>query len=233
MAEHDQRFDTYVQWRDEASSWLGRRGPQEEAVCLDVRHRPCAVEADFARARDEGAFPIRWFWPEDVAALAAAQASECCVPRRDEPSFVLLGRDPQAPDLVDRWAADREAANPGDAKPAKARAIAARMRAYRTQSSGGSPGAGDAGEKYEAPPQVEATLREAFLTADPNMPREITPLSWLRSMVDACDGPDAVQALGGSDPDAWFDMCREVRGLLDKATATLAPATSLAAGGKE
>jgi hypothetical protein len=83
------------------------------------------------RARDEETFPVRWLWPEDVAALAAAQASECCVPRPGEPAFVLLGRDPQAPDLVERWAADREATDPEGPKPAMARAIAERMRAYR------------------------------------------------------------------------------------------------------
>jgi hypothetical protein len=132
MAEHDQRFDTYAQWVNKAPSWLGRRGPHEKAVCLDTRNRLCAVGADFMRARDEEAFPVRWLWPEDVAALATTQASECCVPRSGEPSFVLLGRDPQAPDLVEKWAADREAANPGEAKPTMARAIADRMRAYRS-----------------------------------------------------------------------------------------------------
>lgn len=233
MAEHDQRFDTYAQWVDMAPLWLGRRGPHEKAICLDSRNRLCAIATDFARARDEEVFPVRWLWPEDVATLAAAQTSECCVPRRNEPSFVLLGRDPQAPDLVDRWAADREAANPGEAKPTMARAIAARMRAYRTQLSGGSSGAGDAGEKLGAPPQVEATLREAFLTADPNIPREITPLSWLRSMVDACGDTEAARTLGGNDPDAWAEMCREVRGLLDKATAVLAPPTCSVEGEKE
>jgi hypothetical protein len=222
MAEHDQRFDNFAQWFDEGPSWLGRRGSAETAVCLDARNRLCVANADFIRARDQKTFPVRWLWPEDVAALAAAQASECCVPRRNEPSFVLLGRDPQAPDLVERWAADREAANPGEAKPTMARAIAARMRAYRVQLTGEPSAADDAGKRHEASPQVEATLREAFLTTDPNIPREITPLSWLRSMVDACDGPEAAQALGGDDPDAWSEMCREVRGLLDKATAILA-----------
>jgi hypothetical protein len=225
MAEHDQRFDSFAQWFDEGPSWLGRRGPNETAVCLDARNRPCVANADFMRARDQKTFPVRWLWPEDVAALAAAQASECCVPRRGEPSFVLLGRDPQAPDLVEKWADDREAASPGEGKPTMARAIAERMRAYRAQLSGASSGTGETVRRNDAPIRVEATLREAFLTADPNIPREITPLSWLRSMVDACDGPDAAGALGGDDPDAWFEMCREVRGLLDKATAVLAPST--------
>lgn len=56
---------------------------------------------------------------------------ECCVPDADEPRFVLLGRDPQAPDLIERWAADRERAEPDSDKIAKARTIAADMRAYK------------------------------------------------------------------------------------------------------
>ena len=118
MAEHDQRFDTYAQWVNKASSWLGRRGPHEKAICLDTRNRLCAVGADFMRARDEETFPVRWLWPEDVAALATAQASECCVPRPGEPSFVLLGRDPQAPHLVEKWAIDRELADTDGPIPA-------------------------------------------------------------------------------------------------------------------
>ncbi len=75
--------------------------------------------------------------------------------------------------------------------------------------------------RVDAMIEVEATLREAFLTTDPDVPQEITPLSWLRSMVDACDSDEAAAALGGDDRDAWFEMCREVRGLLDKASAAL------------
>jgi hypothetical protein len=142
MAEHDQRFDTYAQWVDKAPSWLGQRGPHEKAICLDSRNRLCAIAPDFARARDEEAFPVRWLWPEDVATLAVALASECCVPRQGEPSFVLLGRDPQAPDLVERWAADREITDPSGPKPAMAREVAARMRSYRSGLAGTVPSAG-------------------------------------------------------------------------------------------
>ncbi|OAH21593.1 hypothetical protein AX289_16820 [Methylorubrum populi] len=70
-------------------------------------------------------------------------------------------------------------------------------------------------------PDTERKLREAFLTAAPDTPREITPLSWLRSMVDACDAPEAAASLGRDDPDAWREMCREVRGLLDAAETAL------------
>lgn len=74
MAEHDQRFDSYTQWVNKASSWLTRRGPHVKAVCLDARNRLCAIGGDFMRARDEGAFPVRWLWPEDIAELAAKAA---------------------------------------------------------------------------------------------------------------------------------------------------------------
>ena len=48
----------------------------------------------------------------------------------DEPMFVLLGRDPAAPALVDAWA-DERAANGEDAsKVAEARSCAEAMRAW-------------------------------------------------------------------------------------------------------
>lgn len=72
-------------------------------------------------------------WDEAQAFLAAegVQAGECCVPDAGEPSFVLLGRDPQAPALIEAWAADRERAEPDSDKPAKARAVATAMREYK------------------------------------------------------------------------------------------------------
>jgi len=58
---------------------------------------------------------------------------------------------------------------------------------------------------------------------EPGMPKEITPLSWLRSMLDACDTQEAVKSLGGDDPEAWGEMCGEVRAMvsaLDRLTLT-------------
>lgn len=49
----------------------------------------------------------------------------------DEPMFVLLGRDPDAPDLVRRWASARESRGEAPAKVASARAIAAAMDTYQ------------------------------------------------------------------------------------------------------
>lgn len=48
----------------------------------------------------------------------------------DEPMFVLLGRDPDAPKLVEAWADVRERNSEDPAKVAEARACAQTMRAW-------------------------------------------------------------------------------------------------------
>lgn len=57
-------------------------------------------------------------------------------------------------------------------------------------------------------------LLKALDGDDPDVPDCITPLSWLRSMVDACNTGTAAEVLGGEDQDAWFEMVREVQQLL-------------------
>ncbi len=61
-----------------------------------------------------------------------------------------------------------------------------------------------AGEMYEA------------LAGDPDAPRQIGPLSWLREMLKACESVAAVEALAGDDPPSWYDMVQEVRELVEK-----------------
>jgi hypothetical protein len=51
--------------------------------------------------------------------------------RPDEPFFVLLGRDPQAPALIESWAQVRELAEPGDWKIEAARQTAKDMRFFK------------------------------------------------------------------------------------------------------
>lgn len=72
------------------------------------------------------------------ALSTAVQHDECCIPLPGEPSFVLLGRDPQAPDLVETWADVRAIAEPSSPKPEMARRIASAMRAWKI----GRPGLG-------------------------------------------------------------------------------------------
>lgn len=80
MAEHNQRFDTFTEWVNKASSWLTRHpeydGKSFRAICFDDKGRLCQIGRDFMRARDEDAFPVRWLWPDQVGELALAARSE-------------------------------------------------------------------------------------------------------------------------------------------------------------
>lgn len=53
----------------------------------------------------------------------------------DEPMFILLGRDPFAPALVEYWANIRESVRGPSAKVEEARACAASMRRWREKES--------------------------------------------------------------------------------------------------
>lgn len=64
------QFNSHSEWVSHASSAL--TGTQEEtkltgwdgnsiAVCIDALGRRCLNGGDFARARDENAFPVRYF----------------------------------------------------------------------------------------------------------------------------------------------------------------------------
>jgi len=77
MAEHNQQFDDHGQWVNKANSWLTRHPdyrPQGHhnsfrAICFDTKGRLCRNGGDFARARDEDAFPVRWLWPDQVGPM--------------------------------------------------------------------------------------------------------------------------------------------------------------------
>lgn len=66
------QFDTFDDWVSHASRALvgevGSVGQPLPAFCVDALGRRCHVGADFMRARDEGAFPVRYFWTGTVAA---------------------------------------------------------------------------------------------------------------------------------------------------------------------
>lgn len=81
----DQRFDTFEQWVNKASSWLTRhpdynntehgekkgwRGNHFTAIAFDSFGRRCTCGYDMQRARDEGAFPVWWIWPDQIVILA-------------------------------------------------------------------------------------------------------------------------------------------------------------------
>jgi len=54
----------------------------------------------------------------------------------DEPMFILLARDKDAPALVDHWANKREADGEDEAKVAEARLCAENMRQWRLANRG-------------------------------------------------------------------------------------------------
>lgn len=60
------QFDTFDDWVNHATRALtgvqGSVGQDLSAMCIDAAGRRCAVGKDFMLARDEGAFPIRYFW---------------------------------------------------------------------------------------------------------------------------------------------------------------------------
>lgn len=59
------QFDTHQDWVSHASRALtgftDSNGWELKAICIDDRGRRCANGGDFARARDEGTFPVRYF----------------------------------------------------------------------------------------------------------------------------------------------------------------------------
>lgn len=56
--EQDGEFATFQQWVRHATSWIGG----ENALCVDTNNRICRNGGDFMRARDEGAFPVRFYF---------------------------------------------------------------------------------------------------------------------------------------------------------------------------
>ena len=60
------QFDDFDAWVNHATRALtgetGSVGENLAAFCVDAKGRRCHVGADFMRARDEDAFPVRYFW---------------------------------------------------------------------------------------------------------------------------------------------------------------------------
>lgn len=56
----DGYFDCFETWVNKATSWIGGTNP----VCYDAADRQCNIGKDFARARDENTFPVRFWYGE-------------------------------------------------------------------------------------------------------------------------------------------------------------------------
>jgi hypothetical protein len=55
--EWDGEFETYHEW-----ARFGPQPPYRSATFLDAQGRRCISQQDFARAREDGAFPVRYYW---------------------------------------------------------------------------------------------------------------------------------------------------------------------------
>lgn len=74
MSERNQQFDSRQEWINKGKSWLTRHpqwGEHFKAICFDAKGRHVNCGGDFRRAEEEGAFPVRWLWPDQIAAMAA------------------------------------------------------------------------------------------------------------------------------------------------------------------
>lgn len=71
------QFDTFQDWVNHASRALtgetGSVGEELRAYCVDAKGRRCHNGKDFMRARDEDAFPVRYFFTSTLATLSPAE----------------------------------------------------------------------------------------------------------------------------------------------------------------
>lgn len=75
--EPDGEFTSFQQWVNKATSWIGGTNP----LCADAQGRVCRNGGDMMRARDEGAFPVR-FWYGEGGQSKAEQRRQRTATRR-------------------------------------------------------------------------------------------------------------------------------------------------------
>jgi hypothetical protein len=63
LTSHPEYFNT------EQPTKKGWQGYHFTALCFDQQGRRCRNGGDFQRAQDEGAYPIWWVWPDQIADL--------------------------------------------------------------------------------------------------------------------------------------------------------------------
>ena len=69
-------FATFQQWVNTAQRVLSVPDHKPKAICVDAKGRRCHIGADMARARDESAFPVRYFWECELSAPAQAPVEQ-------------------------------------------------------------------------------------------------------------------------------------------------------------
>ena len=86
--EADGEFHTFETWVNKATSWIGGTNP----LCADAQGRICRSGGDMMRARDEGTFPVR-FWFDEGGQSAREQRRNRAAARRSIGSFKMRARE--------------------------------------------------------------------------------------------------------------------------------------------
>ena len=73
----DGEFASFDQWVNKATSWIGGTN----ALCADAQGRICRIGGDMMRARDEGAFPVRYWFGEGGQTVKQQRASRAATRR--------------------------------------------------------------------------------------------------------------------------------------------------------
>lgn len=108
-------FHSYQDWVNKAQSRLASPD-HRRAICVDAKGRRCAIGKDFMLARDEGAFPVRYFWECELAVPVQAEQAQA------EP---VAWMDPSAGCVMDAFLWQKDATNPQYHVPVYAAPVAA------------------------------------------------------------------------------------------------------------
>ncbi|MFT8308539.1 hypothetical protein [Acetobacter malorum] len=76
--EPDGNFPTFQTWVNKATSWIGGTN----SACFDAKGRRCRIGGDMMRARDEGAFPVYYWFGEGDETPAQQRKSQRLAAKR-------------------------------------------------------------------------------------------------------------------------------------------------------
>lgn len=74
----DGNFPCFQTWVNKATSWIGGTNP----ACFDAKGRRCRNGADMMRARDDGEFPVYFWFGEGDETPAQQKMSQRAARRR-------------------------------------------------------------------------------------------------------------------------------------------------------
>ena len=73
----DGEFTSFEQWVNKATSWIGGMN----SLCVDAKGRRCLNGGDMQRARDDAAFPVRFWFGEGGETPAEQRKSRASAKR--------------------------------------------------------------------------------------------------------------------------------------------------------